>query len=129
MADVVVEVEVGVVDPHRAALSERHEAQLLAESRHQVEPRGDVVAKVRVLGSRALEEGGRGDVHVRGAVLEVEERAVEAAEPVAMHLEGSSQNVSSVTGVTHTTSCGPYGQPPYTTRETDLPGSGSRLGR
>ena len=86
MADVVVEVEMGVVDPHRAALSERHEAQLLAESRHQVEPRGDVVAKVRVLGSRALEQGGRGDVHVRGAVLKVEERAVEAAEPVAVHV-------------------------------------------
>ena len=39
VADVVVEVEVRVVDPDRAALVERHEAQLLAEARDEVEPR------------------------------------------------------------------------------------------
>ena len=46
LAHVVVEVEVRVVDPDRAALVERDEAQLLAEARHQVQARGDVVAEL-----------------------------------------------------------------------------------
>ena len=48
LADVVVEVEVRVVDPDRPALVEGDEAQLLAEARHQVQPRVDVVAELRV---------------------------------------------------------------------------------
>ena len=52
LAHVVVEVEVGVVDPDRAALVEGHEAQLLAEARHQVQARGDVVAELLVAGRR-----------------------------------------------------------------------------
>ena len=54
LAHVVVEVEVGVVDPDRPALVEGDEAQLLAEARHQVQARGDVVAELRVGGRRRL---------------------------------------------------------------------------
>ena len=50
MSNVVVEVELGVVDPHRPSLSERHEAELLPKARYQVQPRRDVVAKLAVLG-------------------------------------------------------------------------------
>ena len=82
MADVVVEVQVGIVDPDGATLSEGDEAQLLPEARHQVKPRGDVVAELLVGGRRALEQGRRGDVHVGGAVLQVEEGGVQPAEPV-----------------------------------------------
>ena len=50
LAHVVVEVEVGVVDPDRAALAEGHEAELLAEARDEVKARGDVVAELLVAG-------------------------------------------------------------------------------
>ena len=82
MANVVFEVQVGIVDPDGAALAEGNEAQLLPESWHQVEPRGEVVAKLLVLGSRALEQSGRGDVHVSRAVLQVKEGGIQSAEPV-----------------------------------------------
>jgi hypothetical protein len=38
VADVVVEVEVGVVDPDWPALTKRDEAKLLAETRNEVKP-------------------------------------------------------------------------------------------
>ena len=43
MADVVVEVELGVVDPHWPSLPERDEAELLPKARDQMQPRRDVV--------------------------------------------------------------------------------------
>ena len=86
MADVVVEVELGVVDPYRPALSVGDEPQLLAEPRHEVEARADVIAELSVTRGRPFEHGRRGDVHVRGALLHVEERGIEAAEPVAVHV-------------------------------------------
>ena len=67
VADVVVEVELRVVDPLRPALAVGDEAQLLAKAGHQVQARVDVLAKLVVLGRRALEHGRRGDVHVRRA--------------------------------------------------------------
>ena len=84
-ADVVLEVEVRVVDQDRAALAERHLAQLLAELRHQVQPRGDVVAELLMRRRRPLEDDRRGDVHVRARPLHVEEGRVESAEPVRGH--------------------------------------------
>ena len=82
MADVVVEVQVGIVDPHGTTLAEGDEAQLLAEARHQVKPRGDVIAEVLVGRGRALEQGGRAHVHVGGARLQVEKGGVQPAQPV-----------------------------------------------
>ena len=84
MADVVFQVQVGVIDPDRAALPEGHETKLLAEAGHEVEPGCDVVANLLVVGGRSLEEGRRGNVHVGRTVLEMEERAIEAAEPIAV---------------------------------------------
>ena len=46
LADVVLEVQVRVIDPDRAALAERDEAQLLAKAGDQVKARGDVVAEL-----------------------------------------------------------------------------------
>ena len=51
LAHVVVEVEVGVVDPDRPALAEGDEAQLLAEAGDEVQARGDVVAELAWLGA------------------------------------------------------------------------------
>ena len=82
---VVLEVEVGVVDPDRPALAEGDEAQLLAEAGDQVQPRGDVVAELGVTRRRPLEDAGRGDVHVRAGTLHVEEGGVESSQPVSAH--------------------------------------------
>jgi hypothetical protein len=79
---VVIEVEVRVVDPDRTPLSERHEAELLAEPRHEVEARLDVVAKLFVARRRPVEDDHRGDVHVGAAALHVEEGRVESGESV-----------------------------------------------
>ena len=85
LAHVVVEVEVRVVDPDRPALAEGDEAQLLAEARHQVQARGDVVAELVVGGRRALEDDRRGDVHVGAGALHVEEGRIEPGQPVGAH--------------------------------------------
>jgi hypothetical protein len=85
VADVVVEVEPGIVDPARPALAEGDEAKLLAKPRDEVQAGLDVGAKVVERGCRALEERGRGHVHVRRASLEVQEGCVEAAEAIAVH--------------------------------------------
>ncbi len=85
LAHVVVEVEVGVVDPDRAALVEGDEAQLLAEARDEVQARGDVVAELRVARRRPLEDDRRGDVHVGAGSLHVEERGVEPSQPIFTH--------------------------------------------
>jgi hypothetical protein len=75
---VVVEVEVGVVLPRGAGEAEGDETQLLAKARDEVQPRGDVIAKLLVARLRPLEDRGAGDVHVRAAALEVQERVVES---------------------------------------------------
>jgi hypothetical protein len=85
VAEVVGEVELRVVDPAGATLGERDEAQLLAEPGHQVKPRRDVVAELVVAGRRTLEQRRRGDVHVRRPALQVQERGVEARQPVVAH--------------------------------------------
>ena len=74
-----------VVDPHRAPLPKGDEAQLLAEPRHQVKPRGDVVAKLLVVGGRALHDDRRGDVHVGSLALHVQKRRVEPGEAILAH--------------------------------------------
>ena len=83
-ADVVVDVEVGVVHPHRVAQAERDLDQQPSEHGRLVGARGDLGLH---LGERvAAGHGGRvehGDhlhVHVEGGRLEVEEAGVEAAQ-------------------------------------------------
>ena len=82
---VVMEVEVRIVNPDRPALAEGDEAQLLAEARHQVQARGDVVAELFVAGRRPLEDAGRGDVHVGAGALHVKKGGIEPGQPVSTH--------------------------------------------
>ena len=77
VAHVVLEVEVRVVDPHRAPEVHRHEADPLAVAGHQRQLRREQRDQVVVGGCRSLEHRARRDVHVRRAVLEVEELCVE----------------------------------------------------
>ena len=82
---VVPRVEVRIVDPHRAALAERDEREPLAVARHEVQARLDVRDQLVVRRRRPVEHHARGDVHVRrGVVLEVQERAVEPGQAVAI---------------------------------------------
>ena len=85
VADVVVEVEVRVVDPDRAALVERDEPQLLAEAGDEVQPRFEVVAELVEVRRRAVEDHRRGDVHVGSVALQVEEGRVEAGQAIETH--------------------------------------------
>ena len=82
LAHVVAQVQVRVVDPARPALAERHEGELLAVARDEVEPALDPRDELVVGGRVAVEEHHRGDVHVGGVVLEVQERRVERGQPV-----------------------------------------------
>jgi hypothetical protein len=86
LAHVVVEIEVGVVDPDRATLPEGDKAQLLAEAWNQVQPRGDVVAKLGMAGRGAFENDRRGNVHMRPRSLHVEKGGVEPAQSILGHM-------------------------------------------
>ncbi len=83
--DVVVEVEGGVVDPHRVAQAERHLDQAAAEHRGAGESLGDPLLhpgeRVPARDRRRVEGHRHGHVHVEGRRLEVQEAGVEAAEP------------------------------------------------
>jgi hypothetical protein len=57
--------------------------ELLAVARDEVEPALDRPQQVLVGGGLAVEDEDPGDVHVRAAGLEVEERGVEPGEAVA----------------------------------------------
>ena len=79
VADVVHEVEVGVVDPDGAAEAPGDEAHLLAVAGEERKLAGHRRDELVVRRGRALEDGARTDVHVGDAVLHVEEEAVERA--------------------------------------------------
>ena len=79
---VVPEVEVRVIDPHRAAQIERDEAHLLAVARHERELAGDEVGEVAVVRGRSLEDPDRTDVHMVRVVLDVQERCVQRAHAI-----------------------------------------------
>ena len=81
-ADVVVEVEVGVLHPDRVVEPERHLHHPPPERRHQVEPGRDEVLDLRELVAaghrRRIEDRRHGHVHVHARRLEVEEGGVQA---------------------------------------------------
>ena len=77
-------LEVRVVDPHRSALIERHEGQALAVARHEVQARIDLLEQVFVARRRPLEHHAAGHVHVGGVALEMQERAVQTGEAIAV---------------------------------------------
>ena len=78
----------GVVDPHRPPLAERDEGQPLPVARNQVQARLDRLDHVLGGRRRPVEHRAGGDVHVRAATLEVQERAVQAGQAVRItHLD------------------------------------------
>ena len=82
-ADVVGDVEFGVVDPDRPREVARHVPDLLPVARHQRDPLLDeldepVVVEARL---RPPEDRHRADVHRRARFLQVEEGGVEGGEP------------------------------------------------
>ena len=87
-ADVVAEVQVRVVDPLRASLPVRHEGELLAVARDQVQAPLGGLHQLVVIRGIAGEEHHPGDVHVGAVVLQVEERRVQSGQAVAGHLSG-----------------------------------------
>ena len=85
----VVEVEVGVVDPHRQAEVDGYLAHLLPPARHQPQPlpdQRDERVEVEPVGRR--ERHHAADVHRPGAVLGEEERRVERRQAVRHPAEG-----------------------------------------
>ena len=85
VADVVAQVEALVVDPARPRLCERDLRDALPVARHQAQARLDV-GQEQLVRRRLPGEDQRGrDVHVRGRVLQVQERRVQRAEAVSGH--------------------------------------------
>ena len=86
VADVVLEVEARVVDPHRPARLDRRERELLAVARDEVQPPADLVDEVDVAGRRTLEDHHRADVHVRRRPLLRQEGRVHRGQPITVSL-------------------------------------------
>ena len=78
--EVVLESEVGIVDPDRPAQLQRDEAHHLSVPRHRRELGRDRRRNARVFRRGSLEDRARRDVHVRGAVLDEEEEGVQRAQ-------------------------------------------------
>ena len=72
VADVEADVEMGIVDPNRPALVQRHECQPLAVARHEMQSRHDRRDQIVVGRRRAVEHHAAGDVHVRRVALEMQ---------------------------------------------------------
>ncbi len=71
VAQVVVEAEVRIVDPHGRPDGERNGADLLAVAGHEAELAGDHRAELIERRWRPLEDADAADVHRRGVVLHV----------------------------------------------------------
>ena len=72
VADVVAQIEIGIVDPDRAALAERHERQPLPVPGHEVQPCLDRLDQIVVRWRGAGEHGAARDVHVGRVALEMQ---------------------------------------------------------
>ena len=86
LADVIGEVEVGVVHPQRPAGAQGRITDLLAIARNEVEPPADVLEEVLVGRWRPLERGDATDVHMGPAALLEEEGGVHGAEAIEVLL-------------------------------------------
>jgi hypothetical protein len=76
MTEVVREVEVRVVLPHRSAEREGSEPHALPVAGDEVELRGEEFPEVADGWCRPLEHRHAGDVHVRDAILHVQELGI-----------------------------------------------------
>ena len=86
VADVVLEVEVRVVDPHRAPAVQRGVGELVAVARDQVQPPADLFEEVLHRRRWAFDDRQSADVHVRVGSLLVQEGGVDRGEPVEVAL-------------------------------------------
>jgi hypothetical protein len=86
VAQVVLEVEVGIVDPERATGLERRVRELLPVAGDQVEAAAEVLEDVHEGGRRTLEDRDRADVHVRIGVLLVQEGRVNGGQAIEVLL-------------------------------------------
>ena len=84
-AEMIVDVELGIVDPHRVAQAEGHLDQPAPEHRCQRDPLVDELAQpaegVAPGHGGRVENGDQRHVHVEGGCLRVEEGGVEPAQP------------------------------------------------
>ena len=86
VAQVVLEVEARVVDPHRSPGLDRRERELLAVAGDEVQPPAHVVGEVVERRRRALEDHDGADVHVGVLALLCQERRVHRRQPIAVRL-------------------------------------------
>ena len=89
VAHVILDVELGLVDPDRAPLLEGYELHPLPVARHLVEAGFDELQEVPVRRGLSVEHGDRPDVHVAGAILELEEERIQRAEPLEPRAHGA----------------------------------------
>jgi hypothetical protein len=80
--DVVVEVELGIIDPNRTTQLEGHRTDPLPVAGEEGQLRADQRFELAVVGGRVGEDAGHSDVHVDGPVLQMEEFGIESAESV-----------------------------------------------
>jgi hypothetical protein len=95
VAEVVVEAEVGIVDPRGRADPERNVADLLPVARHQLELARDHRAQILKRRRRPLEDADGADVHRRGGVLHVQEGRVDRTHPLHATSVAPSSSCSS----------------------------------
>ena len=86
VADVVLEVEAGVIDPHRASAVDRCVGELVAVARDQVQSPADLLEELVHARRRAFDDRQAADVHVRDGALLVQERGVYRRQPVEVAL-------------------------------------------
>jgi protein-L-isoaspartate(D-aspartate) O-methyltransferase len=77
MTNVILEIEMRVVHPHRAADPPRYQRELLPKTRHHVQPRPDHAEDVVRIGRWSFEQTHAADVHMRVGSFEVEEQLIE----------------------------------------------------
>ena len=85
-AHVVVDVEVGVIDPEGTAELQRRHREPLAQARQQVQAAADAGEELLVAGRLALADQHGADRHVPVGLLVGQERRIERRQPVHMAL-------------------------------------------
>ena len=86
VADVVLEVEVGVVDPHRAAAVDGRVGELVAVAGNQVQAPADLLEELVHRRRGPLDDREAADVHVRDGALLVQEGGVDWGQPIEVAL-------------------------------------------
>ena len=86
VADVVLEVEARVVDPHGAAAVERRVGELVPVAGNEVQPPADLLEELVHRRRRPFDDRQAADVHVRDRALLVQERGVYRGQPIEVTL-------------------------------------------